>query len=105
MMAFQLASFTGVPLTIYLNGLLLRRVNVGRAVCLRIGVERLGSFGDDRTYGLDMTSVVLVGLVMGMATGFHWSEPQLISRSRIRMTAAEIITSGWRVSFTVRAAW
>lgn len=80
-MAFQLASYTGVPFTFYLNGFLLRRF--GSAPLYACGLLLSGAALMVMTLltTLSMTGVVLAGLVMGAATGFHWA-----NRSQLSLT-------------------
>jgi YQGE family putative transporter len=78
-MAFQLASYTGVPFTFYLNGVLLRRF--GAAPLYACGMLLSGAALMVMTLltTLSMTGVVLAGLVMGAATGFHWANRNQLS--------------------------
>ncbi len=72
-MAFQLASYTSVPFTFYLNGLLLRRFRAAALYAFGLVVSGAALLVMTSLTTLSMTGVVLAGLVMGTATGFHWA--------------------------------
>ncbi len=78
-MAFQLASYSAVPLTFYLNGLLLRRFSASLLYALGLLLSGAALAVMTSLVALDMTDIVLAGAVMGMATGFHWANRNLLS--------------------------
>lgn len=78
-MAFQLASYSAVPLTFYLNGLLLRRFSASLLYAFGLLFSGVALMVMTSLMTLDMADVVLAGVVMGVATGFHWANRNLLS--------------------------
>lgn len=72
-MFYQLAIYTGIPITFYLNGFLLNRINIKRlfsAGMLLSGVSMvfMMSLKEINYFGL-----VGAGLIMGMSFGLYWA--------------------------------
>jgi MFS transporter, YQGE family, putative transporter len=78
---YQLAVYTGIPLTFFINGFLLQRVNIKRlysAGMLLSGVSMavMVSLGE-----LSMTGVGVAGLLMGMSFGLFWANRDFLALS------------------------
>jgi len=72
-MFYQLAIYTGIPITFYINGFLLNRINIKRLFSLGMllsGVSMvfMMSLKEINYYGL-----VTAGLIMGMSFGLYWA--------------------------------
>ncbi|MCD6091090.1 MAG: MFS transporter [Bacteroidales bacterium] len=72
-MFYQLAIYTGIPITFYINGFLLNRINIKRLFSLGMllsGVSMvfMMSLKEINYYGL-----VGAGLIMGMSFGLYWA--------------------------------
>ncbi len=70
---YQLAIYTGIPITFLINGYLLNRVNIKRLFSfgmLLSGISMLFMMSLDEInyYGL-----IIAGLIMGMSFGFYWA--------------------------------
>jgi MFS transporter, YQGE family, putative transporter len=76
---FQLALYTGIPLTFMLNGYLLNKVHVSRVYSfgmLLSGVSMTVMMTLDR---LDTAGVFLAGLIMGVSYGFFWANRDFLA--------------------------
>ncbi|MDA3906738.1 MAG: MFS transporter [Bacteroidales bacterium] len=72
-MFYQLAIYTGIPITFYLNGFLLNRINVKRlfsAGMLLSGVSMVFMMSLDE---INYFGLVGAGLIMGMSFGLYWA--------------------------------
>ena len=72
-MFYQLAIYTGIPITFFINGYLLNKINIKRLFSLGMllsGVSMvfMMSLKEINYYGL-----VLAGLIMGMSFGLYWA--------------------------------
>ena len=78
---YQLAVYSGIPLTFYLNGWLLQHVSIPRlysAGMLLSGVSMafMMSLGQ-----LSLAGVVGAGLIMGMSFGLYWANRDFLALS------------------------
>src|SRR5712675_1998848 len=78
---YQLAVYTGIPFTFFINGFLLRRVKIKRlysAGMLLSGISMavMMSLGK-----LSMTGVGVAGLLMGMSFGLFWANRDFLALS------------------------
>ncbi len=78
---YQLAVYTGIPLTFFINGFLLQHVNIKRlysAGMLLSGVSMavMVSLGE-----LSMTGVGVAGFMMGMSFGLFWANRDFLALS------------------------
>ena len=72
-MFYQLAIYTGIPITFYINGYLLNRINVKRLFSLGMilsGVSMVFMMSLDE---ISYFGLVSAGLIMGMSFGFYWA--------------------------------
>jgi YQGE family putative transporter len=78
---YQLAVYTGIPLTFFINGFLLQRINIKRlysAGMLLSGVSMavMVSLGE-----LSITGVGVAGFMMGMSFGLFWANRDFLALS------------------------
>ena len=72
-MLYQLAIYTGIPITFYINGYLLNKINIKKLFSLGMilsGVSMLYMMSLD---DLNYSGLITSGLIMGMSFGFYWS--------------------------------
>jgi YQGE family putative transporter len=70
---FQLAVYTGIPLTFMINGFLLNKIHISKLYSfgmLLSGVSMTAMMSLDT---LDTSGVFLAGLIMGLSFGFFWA--------------------------------
>ena len=72
-MTYQLAIYFGIPLTFFINGYLLNRINIKRLFSLGmllsgVSMVYMMSLKDISYFGL-----ISAGLIMGMSFGFYWA--------------------------------
>jgi YQGE family putative transporter len=83
-MVFQLASYTGVPITFYVNGLLLRRFNASTLYGAGMALSGCVLFVLTSLSALELSGILVTGLTMGVAIGFHWANRNLLALSNTR---------------------
>ncbi|MBK6814330.1 MAG: hypothetical protein KA109_08635 [Saprospiraceae bacterium] len=76
---FQLAVYTGIPLTFMINGFLLNRVPISRLYSLGmilsgVSMTAMMSLGELSTVG-----VFVAGLIMGLSYGFFWANRDFLA--------------------------
>ena len=72
-MFYQLAIYTGIPITFYINGYLLNKINIKRLFSLGMilsGVSMVFMMSLDE---INYFGLVSAGLIMGMSFGFYWA--------------------------------
>ena len=72
-MFYQLAIYTGIPITFFINGYLLNKINVKRLFSLGMilsGVSMVFMMSLDE---INYFGLVSAGLIMGMSFGFYWA--------------------------------
>lgn len=79
--AYQLAVYTGIPITFYLNGLLMRHVKIASLYSLGmllsgISMTLMMSLGT-----LSLGGIAAAGLVMGMSFGLYWANRDFLALS------------------------
>lgn len=70
---YQLAIYTGIPITFFINGYLLNRINVKKlfsAGMLLSGVSMVYMMSLDE---INYTGLISAGLIMGMSFGLYWA--------------------------------
>ena len=70
---YQLSLYTGNPIAFYLNGLLLRHVSAKHLYAAGMVLSGLVMMLLMRTGALTPPGIALMGLAMGLATGFFWA--------------------------------
>ena len=72
-MLYQLAIYTGIPITFFINGYLLNRVNIKRLFSLGMLLSGVSMIFMMSLKEISYTGLVLAGLIMGMSFGLYWS--------------------------------
>jgi MFS transporter, YQGE family, putative transporter len=70
---YQLAIYTGIPITFFINGYLLNKINVKRLFSLGMilsGVSMVFMMSLDE---INYTGIAIAGLIMGMSFGLYWA--------------------------------
>jgi len=72
-MLYQLAIYTGIPITFYINGYLLNRIDVKKLFSLGMILS-----GVSMVYMMSLSEIsygglISAGLIMGMSFGFYWA--------------------------------
>ena len=76
---FQLALYTGIPITFAINGYLLRRIKIAWLYSfgmLLSGVSMTAMMMLDK---LDITGIGIAGLIMGVSYGFFWANRDFLA--------------------------
>ena len=70
---YQLAIYTGIPLTFLLNGLLLKHFNIRKLYSLGMMMSGVAMIIMMSFKILDLTGIGIAGITMGMSFGLYWS--------------------------------
>lgn len=70
---FQLAVYTGIPLTFMINGFLLNHFPIARLYSLGMLLSGVSMFAMMSLDQLDTLGVFFAGLIMGLSYGFFWA--------------------------------
>lgn len=76
---FQLAVYTGIPLTFMINGFLLNRFPIARLYSLGMLLSGVSMFAMMSLDNLDTFGVFFAGLIMGLSYGFFWANRDLLA--------------------------
>jgi MFS transporter, YQGE family, putative transporter len=71
--SYQLAVYTGIPVTFLLNGILLRRVAIKRLYSLGMLLSGVSMVFMMSLGQLSITGVTIAGFIMGMSFGLFWA--------------------------------
>lgn len=72
-MFYQLAIYTGIPITFFINGYLLNRINIKRLFSLGMLLSGISMMFMMSLKEINYFGLVLAGLIMGMSFGFYWA--------------------------------
>ena len=72
-MFYQLAIYTGIPITFFINGYLLNRINIKRLFSLGMLLSGVSMVFMMSLKEINYFGLVLAGLIMGMSFGFYWA--------------------------------
>ena len=72
-MLYQLAIYTGIPITFYINGYLLNRFNIKRLFSLGMLLSGVSMVFMMSLKEISYSGLVSAGLIMGMSFGLYWS--------------------------------
>ena len=91
---YQLAVYTGIPLTFLVNGFLMRRIRISHLYSFGMLLSGVSMAVMMSLETLDLAGIVVAGLIMGLSYGFFWAnrdflrpefhrrrQPQLLLRS------------------------
>ena len=76
---FQLAVYTGIPLTFMINGYLLNHFPVARMYSLGMLLSGVSMFAMMSLDNLDTIGVFIAGLIMGLSYGFFWANRDFLA--------------------------
>jgi len=76
---FQLAVYTGIPLTFMINGFLLNHFPVARMYSLGMLLSGVSMFAMMSLDNLDTFGVFIAGLIMGLSYGFFWANRDFLA--------------------------
>lgn len=72
-MLYQLAIYTGIPITFFINGYLLNRFNIKRLFSLGMLLSGVSMVFMMSLKEISYSGLVSAGLIMGMSFGLYWS--------------------------------
>jgi YQGE family putative transporter len=76
---FQLAVYTGIPLTFMINGYLLNHFPIARMYSLGMLLSGVSMFAMMSLDNLDTLGVFVAGLIMGLSYGFFWANRDFLA--------------------------
>lgn len=76
---FQLAVYTGIPLTFMINGFLLHSIRIARLYSLGMLLSGVSMFAMMSLDQLDTFGVFMAGLIMGLSYGFFWANRDFLA--------------------------
>lgn len=76
---FQLAVYTGIPLTFMINGFLLNHFPIARLYSLGMLLSGVSMFAMMSLDQLDTLGVFFAGLIMGLSYGFFWANRDFLA--------------------------
>ena len=71
--SFQLALYTGIPLTFFINGILLKRIKIARLYSFGMLLSGVSMTAMMMVKNLDIYGITVAGLIMGLSYGFFWA--------------------------------
>ncbi len=72
-MLYQLAIYTGIPITFFINGYLLNRINIKRLFSLGMLLSGVSMVFMMSLEEINYFGLIMAGLIMGMSFGLYWS--------------------------------
>jgi YQGE family putative transporter len=103
-MFYQLAIYTGIPITFFINGYLLNRVNIKRLFSLGMilsGISMMFMMSLDE---INYFGLVSAGLIMGMSFGFYWANRDYLVLSTTTDRARNFYYGFETFTYTITAA-
>lgn len=76
---YQLTIYTGIPLTFFLNGFLLKRFNVKYLYSIGMLLSGVSMAVMMTLTTLDVAGIAFAGLMMGFSFGFYWANRDFLS--------------------------
>jgi MFS transporter, YQGE family, putative transporter len=76
---FQLAVYTGIPLTFMINGFLLNKIKIAWLYSFGMLLSGISMFAMMLLQQLDTMGVFLAGLIMGLSYGFFWANRDVLA--------------------------
>jgi len=72
-MFYQLAIYTGIPITFFINGFLLNKINIKRLFSFGMILSGVSMVFMMSLKDINYVGLVVAGLIMGMSFGFYWA--------------------------------
>jgi YQGE family putative transporter len=76
---FQLALYTGIPVTFAINGYLLRKIRIAWLYSFGMLLSGISMTAMMMLDELDITGIGLAGLIMGISYGFFWANRDFLA--------------------------
>ena len=76
---FQLALYTGIPLTFALNGFLLRKIKIAWLYSFGMLLSGVSMTAMMMLDELDISGIAIAGLIMGISYGFFWANRDFLA--------------------------
>jgi len=76
---YQLTIYTGIPITFFLNGYLLRKISIKTLYALGMMLSGVSMMVMMSLTTLDNTGIGMAGLIMGMSFGFYWANRDFLA--------------------------
>jgi YQGE family putative transporter len=76
---FQLAVYTGIPMTFMINGFLLNKIKIAWLYSFGMLLSGISMFAMMLLQQLDTMGVFLAGLIMGLSYGFFWANRDFLA--------------------------
>ena len=80
-MGYQLAVYTGIPITFLINGYLMRRIKVSRLYAFGMLLSGVSMAVMMSLETLQLGGVIVAGLIMGLSYGFFWANRDFLALS------------------------
>lgn len=76
---FQLALYSGIPITFALNGFLLRKIRIAWLYSFGMLLSGVSMTAMMMLHKLDITGIAVAGLIMGISYGFFWANRDFLA--------------------------
>jgi len=76
---YQLAIYTGIPLTFFINGFLLKKIKIANLYSFGMLLSGMSMLFMMTLDNLNFTGVVFAGLIMGASFGFFWANRDFLA--------------------------
>lgn len=76
---YQLAVYTGIPLTFLINGFLMRRIRIAHLYCFGMLLSGVSMAVMMSLEKLELGGIVVAGLIMGLSYGFFWANRDFLA--------------------------
>ena len=76
---YQLAVYTGIPLTFLVNGFLMRRIRISHLYSFGMLLSGVSMAVMMSLETLDLAGIVVAGLIMGLSYGFFWANRDFLA--------------------------
>lgn len=78
---YQLAIYTGIPITFFVNGFLLKYINIRKLYSLGMMLSGVSLIIMMSLTTLDLTGIGIAGITMGLSFGLYWSNRDYLALS------------------------
>lgn len=103
-MFYQLAIYTGIPITFFINGYLLNRINIKRLFSLGMILSGVSMMFMMSLEEINYFGLVTAGLIMGMSFGFYWANRDYLVLSTTTDKARNFYYGFETFTYTLTAA-
>jgi len=103
-MFYQLAIYTGIPITFFINGYLLNKINIKRLFSLGMILSGVSMMFMMSLKEINYFGLVSAGLIMGMSFGFYWANRDYLVLSTTTDRARNFYYGFETFTYTLTAA-